>query len=178
MNMAKDMMNEQQTKPNMMYGAPPPPIETHISKPPVGTAMQYTSRPDIAVGKGGEMFREKGIEINQSFSTLNQPEPQMSSFISEVRPEMRGPTSQIDNSQFDNIFSGLKKKDVMPQHFQRNPPQPDYKDDMVEVSTVNLDDSMISISSMKTTVNQQMPSNGKKPRRKPRSEKNSIVLDI
>lgn len=184
MAFAQDMLHNE-PKPNMMHGAPPPPIETkpNISKQsenesrsqsrmaastPAGRGMQYTNRPDIMAGRGG--FQEKGVEINQSFGSLNTQErtpvhhkPGASS--TQTRPEMKGP------SDIDEILSGLKKKE--------NPVPPNYQPpsnyNLVTVENVT-DDSLISISSLKELSGQQMP---KRSKRRNRSDKNNtIVLDI
>ena len=73
------------------------------------------------------------------------------------RPEMRGP----QNSDIDNILSGLKPKTVA------MPPQQ---------TPILEDDSMISISSLKDLQNTNMPKRG--GRRKNRSDKNTVSLDL
>jgi hypothetical protein len=70
-----------------------------------------------------------------------------------IRQEMRGP----QNSDIDNILAGLKTRTV------------DIHD------TINEDDSMISISSLRDTQNNSLP---KRSKRKQRSDKNTISLDI
>lgn len=70
------------------------------------------------------------------------------------RQEMRGP----QNSDIDNILAGLKTRNV----------------DIHEQSAGE-DDSMISISSLRDAQNANMP---KRSKRKQRSEKNTIALDI
>lgn len=73
------------------------------------------------------------------------------------RPEMRGP----QNSDIDNILSGLKPKTVA---------MPTQQTSILE------DDSMISISSLKDLQNTNMPKRG--GRRKNRSDKNTVSLDL
>jgi hypothetical protein len=144
---------------NTSYGVPPPPMETQNQSPPQRPSMQYSNapnRPDISMGRGS-MFREEGIDINEQFEDIRAQPPsqksQMKSKPSE-RPEMRGPQS-VD---LDNLLSGLKTRDVEPQT-SRN-------DD---------NDSMISASSLRDTHNTVLP---KRTRRKPRSEKNIVAIDI
>lgn len=181
MAFAQDMLHNE-PKPNMMHGAPPPPIETkpNISKQsenesrsssrmatsaPAGRGMQYTNRPDIMAGRGG--FQERGVEINQSFGSLNTQERtpvqhKPGSASTQTRPEMKGP------SDIDEILSGLKRKETAPY-------QPQTESNSVTVETIN-DDSLISISSLKELSGQQMP---KRSKRRNRSDKNNtVVLDI
>jgi len=79
------------------------------------------------------------------------------------RPEMRGP----QNSDIDNILSGLKPKTVT-----LSSPAP-----AAQPMSAMEDDSMISISSLKDLQNTNMPrrSGG---RRKNRSDKNTVSLDL
>ena len=144
---------------NTSYGVPPPPMETQNQSPPQRPSMQYSNapnRPDISMGRGS-MFREEGIDINEQFEDIRaQPQSQKSQMKSKPseRPEMKGPQS-VD---LDNLLSGLKTRDVEPQT-SRN-------DD---------NDSMISASSLRDTHNTVLP---KRTRRKPRSEKNIVAIDI
>lgn len=144
---ANNLMQEQSNKPR---GPPPPaPVETKNMQPPQRPSMQFTSnRPDINAGRGA-MFREEGVDMNNTFSDLNQEPPKMQ------RPEMRGPQS----TDIDNILSGLKTRTV---NIHEPPPATE-------------DDSMISIASLKDAQNANMP---KRSRRKQRSDKNTISLDI
>jgi hypothetical protein len=142
---------------NTSYGVPPPPMETQNQPPPKRPSMQYSNapnRPDISMGRGS-MFREEGIDINEQFEDIRtQPQPTQMKSKSSERPEMRGPQS-VD---LDNLLSGLKTRDVEP--------QPSRNDD---------NDSMISASSLRDTQNTVLP---KRARRKPRSEKNIVAIDI
>jgi len=154
---ANNLMQEQQMRPPR--GPPPPaPVETKSqAPPPTRPGMVFTEAPgnrqDINAARGA-MFREQGVEVN-SFRGVNEPnEPMRAPPIQPVatpRPEMRGP----QNTDIDNILSGLKTRTV------------DINDEG--------DDSMISISSLKEIQNGSMP---KKSRRKPRSDKNTMSLDI
>ena len=71
---------------------------------------------------------------------------------SNQRQEMRGP----QNSDIDNILAGLKTRTV-------------------DIHDQTEDDSMISISSLRDTQNNSLP---KRSKRKQRSDKNTISLDI
>jgi len=145
---ANNLMQEQSNKPR---GPPPPaPVETKSMPPPQRPSMQYTSnRPDINAGRGA-MFREEGVDMNNQFGDLNREEPRQSQ-----RPEMRGP----QNTDIDNILAGLKTRTV----------------NIHEPAPAQEDDSMISITSLKDAQNATMP---KRTRRKQRSDKNTISLDI
>jgi len=145
---ANNLMQEQASKPR---GPPPPaPVETKSMPPPQRPSMQFTSnRPDINAGRGA-MFREEGVDMNNQFGDLNQEESRQSQ-----RPEMRGP----QNTDIDNILAGLKTRTV----------------NIHESAPTQEDDSMISISSLRDAQNATMP---KRTRRKQRSDKNTISLDI
>lgn len=147
---ANNMMQEQANKPR---GPPPPaPVETKNMAPPPRPSMQFTqsanNRPDINAGRGA-MFREEGVDVNNQFGDINRSAPPMQ------RPEMRGPQT----SDIDNILAGLKTRSV----------------NIHESAQSQEDDSMISITSLKDAQNNTMP---KRARRKQRSDKNTISLDI
>jgi hypothetical protein len=156
---ANNMMQEQGNKPR---GPPPPaPVETKGQAPPIRPGMTYTENPgnrqDINAARGA-MFREQGVDINNSYQDMSQQERTMRPPMAPqntFRPEMRGP----QNSDIDNILSGLKTRNV----------------NIHDSSVNNEDDSMISITSLKDMQNNNMP---KRSRRKQRSDKNTISLDI
>jgi Family of unknown function (DUF5767) len=163
---ANSMMNDSKTGNPMNMGPPPAPVETktmpNMQQRPGNNMMQFTSippnRPDIAMGRGssmpsGPLFREPEVSATQVPSQFN-PTP-------STRPEMRGPSTDIDN-----ILSGLKPKTV---DIHTNPVKTDTFSDMG-------DDSMISISSLKDMQNATMPK--KSRRRNNGSNKNTISLDI
>lgn len=145
---ANNLMEEQSSRPR---GPPPPaPVETKSMPAPQRPSMQFTSnRPDISAGRG-TMFREEGVDMNNQFGNLNREEQRP-----PQRPEMRGP----QNTDIDNILAGLKTRTV----------------NIHETAQTQEDDSMISISSLKDAQNSTMP---KRTRRKQRSDKNTISLDI
>lgn len=145
---ANNLMQEQSSRPR---GPPPPaPVETKSMPAPQRPSMQFTSnRPDINAGRGA-MFREEGVELNNQFVDLNREESRP-----PQRPEMRGP----QNTDIDNILAGLKTRTV----------------NIHESASTQEDDSMISISSLRDAQNATMP---KRTRRKQRSDKNTISLDI
>jgi hypothetical protein len=171
---ASNLMNSPDNV-NTSFGPPPKPVETK-SMPSQMRQMNFTetpsNRPDISMGRG-TMFRESGVDLNNGYASANGQErslrppsvpvtqPQSSSPPS--RPEMRGPQTDIDN-----ILSGLKTKAV---NIHERP----VAMDAVSVEDVN--DSMISISSLKDVQNANMPKRTQN-RRKNTSNKNTISLDI
>jgi hypothetical protein len=151
------MMKDQQMN-NPRGNPPPPPVETKNQGPMPGRGMQYSerpsNRPDISASRGA-LFREEGVEMN-NYAPANMQPPQ------QQRPEMRGPQT----SDIEHILAGLKTRTV---DIHAQPPaQP-----AASMSAEN--DSMISISSLKDAQNATMP---KRTRRKQRSDKNTISLDI
>jgi hypothetical protein len=169
--MASNLMQEQANRPR---GPPPPaPVETKNQPPPQRPGMTFTdhpgNRPDLNAGRGA-MFREQGVDVNSNYRDVNQPERSMrppqqppavtfqqtpQQTVPGPRPEMRGPQS----SDIDNILSGLKTRTI----------------DIHEMPDPAQDDSMISISSLKDMQNSNGP---KRSRRKNRSDKNTVSLDI
>ena len=154
---ASNLMN-QPDKINSSFGPPPPPVETKNQAAPPRPSMQFTQAPgnrqDINAARGA-MFREQGVDINQPQERFNQAPP--------MRPEMRGP----QNTDIDNILSGLKTRTVNIHESSNNN---SFSNVLVE------DDSMISISSLKDMQNASMPK--KSNRRRNKSDKNTISLDI
>ena len=183
---ASNLMNSPDNV-NTSFGPPPKPVETK-SMPSQMRQMNFTdtpsNRPDISMGRG-TMFREQGVELNNGYSSATAQErssnvQERSSAVQErslrppapaptqtqgpsARPEMRGPQTDIDN-----ILSGLKTKAV---NIHERP----VAMDAVSVEDVN--DSMISISSLKDVQNANMPKRTQN-RRKNTSNKNTISLDI
>ena len=172
--MANNLANEKSV--NTMFGAPPAPVETKNQGGVPRPGMNYTqhpgNRPDLAVGRGA-MFREGGIDINDNRSTQAQAQSMQSSFQpanspmqpqhqqqqqQQQRPEMRGP----QNTDINNILSGLKTREVK-------------TNDNISFSLNDDNDSMISISSLKDMQNGNMP---KRTRRKQKSDRNVVSLDI
>ena len=153
-------------------GPPPPaPVETKNQSPPQRPGMVFTSdvpqnRPDINASRG-TMFREQGVDLNGGYQSVNSPPPEQQRSVRpnqpQSRPEMRGPQS----SDIDNILSGLKTRNVNIHEQQST---------QSNVSMAQDDDSMLSISSLKDIQNGNMPK--RTNRRKNRSDKNTISLDI
>jgi hypothetical protein len=156
---ANNMMQDQMNKPR---GPPPPgPMETKGQAPPPRPGMVFTEAPsnrqDINAARGA-MFREQGVDLNNYQDMTQQDRSSRPTTLppqAPSRPEMRGPQT----SDIDNILSGLKTRNV----------------NIHESAVNNDDDSMISISSLKDVQNGNMP---KRSRRKQRSDKNTVSLDI
>jgi hypothetical protein len=154
---------------NTSFGPPPAPVETKKSGP-VGRQMQFTetpsSRQDINAARG-TMFRESGVNVQSSFASVNE-QPRSS------RPEMRGPSV---NPELDSILSGLKKAPAPAPAPRSETPRNEPPITMFSVEDV--DDSMISISSLKDLQQSTSIPKGKSKRRNI-SDKNSstIRLDI
>ena len=92
-----------------------------------------------------------GISIEEQFGSAAASPPERSN--KEARPEMRGP------SNINDLLSGLKTK-----HINRNEPSEPKKEK-----------STISIQELKEISNAKAPSRSK---RRPKSEKNTVSLDL
>jgi len=187
---ASNMMNNAD-QINTSFGPPPPPIETKNQPNQPRHSMQFTQSPgnrqDINAARGA-MFREEGVDINNNFVDPNrqersmrpsqqqfQQQQQQSSFQQQQppsRPEMRGP----QNADIENILSGLKTRTV---NVNEEPPSAQVQGvapEQAGFTSYQEDDSMVSITSLKDMQNTNMPKRAN--RRKNRSDKNTISLDI
>jgi hypothetical protein len=155
------------TGPSMNMGPPPAPVETKSmpfsGQRPGNNNMNFMSppqnRPDVSMGRGASA--SSGIDISQQYESVNRP-TQMPS-----RPEMKGPQTDIDS-----ILSGLKTRTV-----DIHPPinnQVQAQEQSNDYSAV--DDSMISIASLKDMQDANMPKRSR--RRNNGSRGNTISLDI
>lgn len=153
-------------KINNSFGPPPPAIQTK-NQPPSSAPqrnMQFTAspanRPDISASRG-TMFREKGIDItNNQMNFVQQDRSSISN--APPRQEMKGPQGDIND-----LLSGLKIK----------PPQQSTSSDY-NLSMVNEHDgeSIISANSLRDIQSGDAPK--RSGRRRQRSDKNTISLDI
>jgi len=183
MAFASDLMNN--NKPGPMTGFPPAPVETRNQSAPSASSrpgMQFTqmpsNRPDINAGRG-VMFQERGVDMAHGFQDVNQeqslrPEPSLMSQHQQMpqqRMEMNGPKI----TDIDSILSGLKTKTVNI-HEQQQSQQPQSASRTNITPNYMEEDSMVSISSLKDMQGGLMPK--KSNRRKQRSDKNVISLDI
>ena len=160
---AQTLMQDHNNRPT---GPPPPaPVKTQTQPPPQRPGMTFTeaqsNRPDIDASRG-TMFREQGVNVNNNFQGINEPPNRMET--PTQRPEMKGPQS----TDIDNILAGLKTRTI---NIQEQRPS------AARHTPANADDSsMISISSLNDMQNSNIPKQSN--RRRNRSEKNTISLDI
>ena len=166
MNFVSEILNPD-NKPNTSFGPPPPAMQTKNSGGVQRPGMQFTeapnNRPDIAMGRGA-MFREQGIDISQQQEniqtqdrTLIQQPPRgpPTGSMQGPRPEMKGP----QNVDLDNILSGLKTREV------------NIHNGLNEAGG----ESMVSVNSLNEAHGNVLP---KKSKRKQKSDKNTVSLDI
>ena len=126
------------------------------------------------------MFREQGVSVQNNFASANEPAPQVQRTFAPIdqqrsapRPEMRGPSL---NPELENILSGLKKAPAAPSQ-----PTTPRNETPIQMFTVeDVDDSMISISSLRDLQQNTNVPKGSSRRRKNGSEKNAntVRLDI
>ena len=142
---------------------PPPPMATQgpNSVPPSvsrgGNNTSYINRPDLSMGRSSY---NDGINIRETFSGANEVERSSRS----SRPEMKGP------SDISDILSGLKTKTINIQ--ETSAPA----SNMQQTQSSQNDSSTISISDLK-----ELQSGGnmpKKSKRRQKSDKNTLSLDI
>jgi Family of unknown function (DUF5767) len=140
-----------------MSGPPPPPMATQGMNAPSsrpGNNNSFSSRPDLSSGMG----RNDGINIRESFAGATDGDKSSR----RTRPEMKGPADISD------ILSGLKTKTI---NIQESPaPQ------RMNTNSGNDDSSTISISELKELQAEgNMP---KRSKRRQKSDKNTVSLDI
>ena len=142
--------NMMQDQMNKPRGPPPPgPMETKGQAPPPRPGMVYTETPS----NRQDINAARGAMFREQGVDLNN--------YQDMAQQDRSsrPTTLPQTSDIDNILSGLKTRNV----------------NIHESAVNNDDDSMISITSLKDVQNGNMP---KRSRRKQRSDKNTISLDI
>ena len=142
---------------------PPPPMATqgpNAVPPPQGRGgnNQYSTRPDISMARGH--FAEDGINIRENtsirenFGQSSSFEPTERTRRPTQRPDMKGP------SDISEILSGLKTKTI----------------NIQEASIPDNNSSTISINDLKDLQNEgNIP---KRSKRRPKSDKNTVSLDI
>ena len=121
--------------------------------PPMSTqtnksSASFGNRPDLSVGRNS--FVDDGINIRES--SYAQPDTPMPPRRS-ARPEMKGP------SDISDILSGLKTKTI----------------NIPESAPMANDSSTISINDLRDVQDINMP---KRSKRRPKSDKNTVSLDI
>ena len=152
-------------EPQVSQGrGPPPPMTTQGPnglQPPLNRAgnnvgnMNSNSRPDVSMARGH--IYDDGISIRETNIGIPGFEPPQAASRSSRRPDMKGP------SDISDILSGLKTKTIEIPH----------KDIVIEDinnnSTISIDD----LKNIQTDAN--VPTRSK---RKPKSNKNTVSLDI
>ena len=146
-------------EPQVPHGkGPPSPMATQGTMPPPNRAGNNTSRVDISMARSSN----DGISIKEKHNQWIEPmstTPASASQKSSRRPDMKGPTDISD------ILSGLKTKTI-----EITPQKKDIViEDINNSSTISLDD----LKSIQGEGN--IP---KRSRRKTKSDKNTISLDI
>jgi hypothetical protein len=153
--------------PETQSRGPPPPLSTqgpNSAPPPANrggnNAPKNNSRPDISIARGN--FNEDGISIKENFGIPGFEPPQPNQ-RSQRRPDMKGPSDITD------ILSGLKTKTINISDQSRN-------NTGVNEQFQDNNSSTISINDLRDLQNDgNVP---KKSRRKPKSDKNTVSLDI
>ncbi len=162
--------------PGPRPGAGPGPGPGPASGPaPAGMGMQFTqnaNRQDINMARGS-MFSEEGVNIQNNYgSTMQERSIRPPPSAAGGRPDMKGP----QNIDIDNILSGLKTRTV---NIHENPNVSNVSEMSSSQSNGPMyqeDDSRISIASLRDLQNTNLPK--KTNRRKNKSDKNTIALDI
>jgi hypothetical protein len=148
---------------------PPAPLNTQgpNSVPPsINRAGNNAApRPDISMARGN--FNEDGISIKENFG-INGFEPPQPSQKSQRRPDMKGP------SDISDILSGLKTKTINISDQSRN--SANSFDQQSRALDQDNNSSTISINDLKDL--QDDANVPKRTRRKPKSDKNTVSLDI
>ena len=126
----------------------------------LGQNQMGMGRPDISMARGG-VFND-GISIKESNLGVPGFEPPQPAQKSSRRPDMKGP------SDISDILSGLKTKTI---DIALSPPprNMDILEDSNNNSTISIDD----LKSIQSDAN--IP---KRSRRRPKSDKNTVSLDI
>jgi hypothetical protein len=149
---------------------PPPPMATQgpngLQPPPNRAGNNYgqmnmngqmnVNRPDVSMARSSAIF-DDGISIRESNIGVPGFEPPQPSQKSSRRPDMKGP------SDISDILSGLKTKTI------------DIKPRETIVEDIN-NNSTISIEDLKSI--QSDANVPKRSRRKQKSDKNTVSLDI
>ena len=137
--------------PNMRAprGSPPGPSEHMRRRPPPMPTNMSGRRPDIGMARGHPTFRD-AENMEESFGSVREGNRKIQK---SARPEMKGP------ADINDLLSGLKKT----KH--------------VNIQKSGDTQSTISVTELKEMNNADL-SNPKKSKRRPRSERNNITLNI
>lgn len=158
---------------NLPSRPPPPPVATksvNAAPPPPrpGAAIPIINRPDINLGRGqmntginmSDDDDMDGMFMGRSSQSQSQSQPSQM----QRRPEMRGPSADTD---INSILSGLKTKNINIQ--QSQPPSQSQE------SFQSGGQSQSQFADIESGNGSTAPT---KSKRKPRSEKNTISLNI
>jgi len=137
-------------KVNTTFGPPPAPVKTQEQAPPQRPNMQFTN----SAANRPDIAMGRGTMFREE--GVNVQNQYQSVNEPPKRAEMRGP----QNVDLDDLLSGLKTRNVDPQQPHRN----------------DENDSMVSISSLNDNQNTNLPKRTNK--RKQRSDKNTVSIDI
>jgi len=165
------LMNPEMGGGNQMggnqMGGPPPPLATQgpsSMAPPQSRGGNNTSKPNFNPNFGSNF--NDGINIRENYTNPNEVEKSSRRPQPSSRPEMKGP------SDISDILSGLKTKTI---NIQEKSSFPDISSSSIDMNAMS-NSSTISINDMKELQNDgAMP---KKSRRKQKSDKNTLSLDI
>jgi len=148
---------------------PPPPMATQGPNvvPPPHRAGNNVSRPDITMARSnfgqGNFGGDDGISIRENNFNIPGFEPPQPAAKSSRRPDMKGPGDITD------ILSGLKTKTI-------NISEAPQRDNFSEDAFPDNNSSTISINDLKEIqTDANVP---KRSKRKPKSDKNTVSLDI
>jgi hypothetical protein len=181
------LMNPEPEIP-MGRGGPPPPMATQgpNSVPYMGGRPGNNNSMGMGMGRSSIPNMNDGINIRENQSNpvnmertprRSQQQQQQQQQSSSQRPEMKGP------SDISEILSGLKTKtiNIQEQPVFSNPPMmsPSMSSSQLDQDAQSINnDSTISISDLKDLQNSSGNMPKRSNRRKPRSDKNTISLDI
>lgn len=187
----QQQQNSYRDNSNINMGPPPPPMQTQNVPPPRRPGMMNntmtSNRPDL------QAARNDAVELNNNYVDVNN-EKSMRPLTSETksRSEMKGP------SDISDLLNGLKSKSPgMPMNTEQNKADPfknDRKSPAPQVETKSIKDVNIpsfekpitidkdeSGSTISLTELKELESEGtvpRKNRKKQRSSRNTISLDL
>lgn len=154
---------------NMPSRPPPPPVATksvNAAPPPPrpGAAIPIINRPDINLGRGQmntgiNMSDDDDMDGMFMGRSSSQSQSQSQPAQMQRRPEMRGPSADTD---INSILSGLKTKSINIQSQSESAQQSQSQSQFADIESGNGSGSNAPMKS----------------KRKPRSEKNTISLNI
>lgn len=169
------LMNPEMSQGNQMggqMGGPPPPLATqgpNSMAPPQSRGGNNTAKPNFNPNFSSSF--NDGINIRENYTNPNEIE-KSSRRPPPTRPEMKGP------SDISDILSGLKTKTI---NIQEKPMVPEIS---ISSSTMNSSNDLNTLSNSSTiSINDMKELQGegampKKSRRKQKSDKNTLSLDI